>query len=79
MELKLEIDVTEEGKFVTVILRDRDSILTMSPAFKTIKEAMEFADFAVRDVANLSETFPVVFAYDKKQTHDDDIVFQVSV
>lgn len=79
MLLKLEIDVTEEGKFVTVYLIQRDEIVTMSPAFKSIKQALDFADFAVRDVNNLSESFPVSFVYDKTKTVDDDLVFSINV
>lgn len=77
--LKLLIDATAEGKFVTVVIEDKGVMVGTSPAFKNVKEAMDFAEFAIRDMLHLSGDYPVTFTYDKKRTVDDDIVFSINV
>jgi hypothetical protein len=77
VKLKLAIDVTEEGKFVAVYLYQGEEIISMSPAFKSVKEAMDFAEYAIRDILSLEEDSPLVIVYDSKDTRDDDMSFRV--
>lgn len=79
MILKLAMDISESQLYVSPELYDdRGKLISLSPAFNTIREALEFAEFAVRDTNGLSEGFPVTFTYSKSKSSENDIVFLVS-